>query len=115
MINLPDYLYSPIYTLVLCLLSISVCVYYSFSATNERIAKNIPATQVFAAFFTIIIILFIGLRPGGAAFGDMNYYAYVYNNIYDGVAGHYQQSGRGEWIFYEFGNFCKGSVTPNIF
>ena len=107
MINLPDYLFSPIYTIVLCFLSLSVCIYYSFSTTNERIVKDVPTMQLVTALFVVLVIVFIGLRPGGAAFGDMNYYAYVYNNIYDGVAGHYQQSGRGEWIFYEFGNFCK--------
>jgi hypothetical protein len=110
--NIPPELYQKIYIFVLCSLCLLISFKFSFSksativnSTQTRV--NYLTNQLFGLILTLIIIVFIGTRPHSGAFVDMNYYAYVYNNIYDGVTSNYAQSGRGEWFFYEFGNFCK--------
>lgn len=107
----PEY-YQIIYIIVLSTLCMFISLKLSFSRAativNNTETKNISQTnQLFALLLTIILIVFIGTRPHSGEFVDMNYYAYVYNNIYDGVTSNYVQSGRGEWFFYEFGNLCK--------
>ena len=79
---------------------------YSFSETNERLLMKSSVGSSLCFLLAAIVVGFVGLRPQGTAFVDMNYYAYVYNNIYDGVASNYSGA-RGEWLFYEFGNLCK--------
>lgn len=100
-------IYSSIYYIVLFGLSLMIIFKYASSQDNTNITKELPITQVIAAAFTIIVILFIGLRPiSGPAFTDMPLYAHTYNNFYDGSLGGTDDE-RGEWIFYWFGNTCK--------
>lgn len=104
---IPAFLYHSIYFIVLFILCILVCIKYSASNGNENIIKDVPSSQLFTCFFSILIILFIGLRPiSGKYFTDMPLYAHTYNNIYDGIFGGASDS-RGEWLFYYMGNTCK--------
>ena len=104
---IPAELYSPIYFIGLFVLCLLACLRYSMSTGNHVIEKNIPATQLFSILFSIVVIIFIGLRPiSGKYFTDMGIYAHTYNNIYDGDWTHYEDS-RGEWLFYLIGNTCK--------
>ena len=105
--SIPAVYYGRLYILVLSVFTLIIAFKYSFSGTNQNIATENKISQIWAVFLTILIILFIGLRPKHAAFVDMNYYAYVYNNIYDGIADNYAKDSRGEWLFYEFGMLCK--------
>lgn len=105
-IPVPAVYYGRVYVIFLTLLALIIAFKYSFSSTNKNVATNNNLTQLFSLFFAIIIIIYIGFRPKHAVFVDMNYYAYVYNNIYDGITSH-SSDRRGEWLFYEFGNFCK--------
>ena len=111
-VNIPAEYYHRLYIIALCTICLLIALWLSFSTESSiidsRIKKvRISISQICAFILTILIIFFIGLRPSSGVFVDMNYYAYVYNNIYDGTASNYTQSSRGEWFFYEFGNFCK--------
>lgn len=105
-LGVPAIYYSTIYVIVLTVISLAIAVKYSFSLSNKNIATYDQKTQIGAFLFTLLIIFFIGLRPQSGSFIDMNYYAYVYNNIYDGITSHSSDS-RGEWLYVEFGNLCK--------
>ena len=105
--NIPLPLYHPIYILGLFFCCMIVCISYSLSETNQRIIKALPANQLFATLFALLIIVYIGFRPiSGKYFTDMLMYAHTYNNIYDGFQGGTDDS-RGEWLFYWLGNTCK--------
>ncbi len=100
-------IYSTIYYIVLLALCLMIVFKYGVSQDNSNVTRVMPVTQVIATMFTIIVILFIGLRPiSGPAFIDMPLYAHTYNHFYDGSMGGTDDE-RGEWIFYWFGNFCK--------
>ena len=105
--SIPPVLYQSIYNIGLCSLCLLISFVYVSSNNNQHIIANKPVTQIAAIAFSVVIILFIGLRPiSGRAFVDMPMYAHTYNNIYDGLGGGSQDE-RGEWLFYWFGNFCK--------
>lgn len=100
-------IYSTIYYIVLLALCLMIVFKYGVSQDNSNVTRAMPVTQVIATMFTIIVILFIGLRPiSGPAFIDMPLYAHTYNHFYDGSLGGTDDV-RGEWIFYWFGNTCK--------
>ena len=104
---IPAQFYHSIYFIGLFVLCIFVCIRYSTSTGNENIIKEESLSKIFAVFFSILIILFIGLRPvSGRHFTDMGMYAHTYNNIYDGLLGGSSDE-RGEWLFYYLGNTCK--------
>lgn len=99
------YIYSSIYYIVLFGLCLLIVFKYGVSQDNSNVTRVMPVTQVIATVFTIIIILFIGLRPIRGTFIDMGMYAHTYNNILDGY--NIPDDGRDEWFFYWFGNTCK--------
>ena len=104
---IPAFLYHSIYFIGLFILCILVSIKYSVSNGNENIIKEVPSSQLFAVFFSILIILFIGLRPiSGRYFTDMPLYSHMYNNIYDGTF-NLNSAEHGEWLFSYIGNFCK--------
>lgn len=103
---IPVQLYQSIYFTGMFALCLFMCIKYSLSADNQNITKDIPVSRFFTIVFTIIVILFIGLRPiSGRFFTDMPMYAHTYNNILDGY--NIPEDERGEWIFSYFGNVCK--------
>lgn len=102
----PAYLYQSIYFIGLFALCLFISIKYSISTNNDNIVKDIPLSRIFAIFFSIVIVLFIGLRPiSGKFFTDMPMYAHTYNNILDGY--NMPEDERGEWVFYWLGNACK--------
>lgn len=104
---IPIAFYHSIYFIGLFALCILVCIRYSFSKTNENIIKENNVSQIFSIIFSILIILFIGLRPvSGRYFTDMGMYAHTYNNILDGYNAQIDVE-HGEWLFYLIGNMCK--------
>ncbi len=106
--EIPALLYSKIYNIAIFMICVLVAFYYSYSATNERIHKETPFTQIGAILFMLLVIVFIGTRPiSGSAFTDMPMYAHNYNNILDGRISMETADSRGEWMFYAFGNACK--------
>ena len=105
-IPIPAIYYGRVYVIMLTLLALIIALKYSFSSSNKNIVTYNNQTTIFAYIFAVLLIIYIGFRPKHAAFVDMNYYAYVYNNIYDGLSSHSNDS-RGEWLFYEFGMLCK--------
>lgn len=104
--SIPATLFSPIYHIGLCLLCLLIGLNYLSSNGNRCVISNRPTSQIFAVILSVIVILFVGLRPINGYFVDMMMYAHTYNNIYDGIDGGSQDK-RGEWLFYWFGNFCK--------
>lgn len=106
LLSIPAALYSSIYSIGLFTLCILISIRYITSQSNHFIRENKPESMISAIFLSIIVIIFIGLRPVSWIFADMGMYAHVYNNIYDGISGG-SNDARGEWLFYWFGNFCK--------
>lgn len=104
---IPAQFYNSIYFIVLFALCMLIVFKYSISNDNINIVRYQPISQFVAIGFTILIILFIGLRPiSGKFFTDMPLYAHTYNDIYDGSFGGADDE-RGEWLFYWLGNACK--------
>lgn len=103
---IPVYLYQSIYFIVLFALCLFISIKYSISANNDNIVKDIPLSRFIAVIFSIVVVLFIGLRPiSGKFFTDMPMYAHTYNNILDGY--NIPEDERGEWVFSWLGNLCK--------
>lgn len=103
---IPVYLYQSIYFIGLFALCLFISIKYSISANNDNIVKDIPLSRFIAVFFSIVVVLFIGLRPiSGKFFTDMPMYAHNYNNILDGY--NIPEDERGEWVFSWLGNLCK--------
>lgn len=98
-------IYSSIYYIVLFGLCLTIVLKYASSSNNTNIVRELSITQIIATVFTIIVILFIGLRPISGVFSDMGMYAHTYNIILDGY--NIPEEGRDEWVFYWFGNVCK--------
>ena len=94
MFGIPPYLYAQIYYWTAFVLCAFVFFRYSLSPNNKLLLQQ--NSFVLTLCFSVLIILFLGLRPTSYLFGDMVTYAAGYR--------HGQVTGaaieaKGEWIF----------------
>ena len=99
-------IYSTIYFLVLYGLCLLIIFKLLVSQDSSNISRELPITQILAFLFTIVVILFIGLRPISGVFTDMPLYAHTYNVLLDGSQTQIEAE-HGEWLFFWFGNICR--------
>lgn len=94
------------YTLVFSIVAWSFCIllscFYLQSPDNRKLLTPVNKWPVIA--FTILVILYIGLRPEGHWFGDSYYYIHTYNTI---VGTTFESNLRGEWFSWNLMTFCK--------
>ena len=106
------YYFSTVYYILLLVLSWATSIYYVGSNTQKVLRKddNDPS-QVAAVILTLVIAVFIGLRPIARDFGDMSSYAQGYRGLAD-----YQYlmpDFKTEWFWRDFQYICKFFLKLN--
>ncbi len=79
-------------------------LYYIGSNVQKILRSEGSSTHLLAFVITLITILYIGLRPMGAEFGDMIGYANYYNN----VPSYLPVNLHTEWLWSNMQVFLKG-------
>ena len=109
--SIPPLLYSTIYYVVLMIFCIIIAFLYLSSFNNERVLKSNNKSRIIAIILSVLIIVFIGLRPiSGIAFTDM----YLYNHSYVNILQEYVPINfHKEWLWDDFSFFCKDVGLTN--
>jgi hypothetical protein len=95
--SIPGAAYGTIFyntVLVLCLLT----AFRLVSSTGNSLLYSKPSLPVPTIVLTVIIILFMGLRPNESYFGDTTMYAHSFSLMQNGYATPSASSG-GEWLW----------------
>lgn len=111
MFGISPYLYTQLYYWIAFCLCAFVFFRYSTSTNNRLLLQQ--NTFVPALLLSVLVILFLGLRPTHYAFGDMVNYAkgYRYGQM-TGVA----VEAKGEWFFAYIQQICINlKLSENIF
>ncbi|MSS17349.1 EpsG family protein [Sodaliphilus pleomorphus] len=96
--SIPGAAYGTIFyntVLVLCLLT----AFRLVSSTGNSLLYSKPSLPVPTIVVTVIIILFMGLRPNESYFGDTYMYAHSFNLMQNGTATPSTTSTGGEWLW----------------
>lgn len=111
MFELSPFLYAPVYYwTAFCICSI-MFILYSGSANNKLLLQQ--NSYIPALILSVLVILFLGLRPLHYAFGDMVIYARGYR--YGETIG-YVDDIKGEWVFGLLQTICiRLGWSVNIF
>lgn len=90
---------------------IIIAFLYLSSFNNERVLKSNNKSRIIAIILSVLIIVFIGLRPiSGIAFTDM----YLYNHSYVNILQEYVPINfHKEWLWDDFSFFCKDVGLTN--
>ena len=98
--------YSTVYYFFFLFISWGTALYYIGSGEQKLLRSRGTAMQGVALLLTIIIILYLGLRPYGSIFVDSNSYRYGY-----GFLGLYEDyvplNLKTEWFWHNFNHFLK--------
>ena len=96
--SIPGAAYGTIFyntVLVLCLLT----AFRLVSSTGNSLLYSKPSLPVPTIVVTVIIILFMGLRPNESYFVDTYMYAHSFNLMQNGFAASSSASSGGEWLW----------------
>lgn len=97
--------YEMVYNIVIWLLCMFLCLGYMQSPNNNKLLH--PNSSLPALVLTIIVTLFLGLRPDNWYwFGDSYLYAHTYNNIVS-ASNDFNIDMKSEWFFLFVNSFCK--------
>ena len=98
--------YGTVYYIFFLLVSWGTVLYYIGSGEQKMLRSNGNAMQGMALLLTIVIILYLGLRPNGSIFVDSNQYRYGYAvlPLYDDYVSVNMGS---EWLWHNFNHFLK--------
>ena len=84
LLYIPHYLYTPLFTWVITGLCVCSGIFYLSINENAILLKSKPITTIGIIFLSIILMLFLGLRPMSyyvPAFGDSYYYYHAFKMI----------------------------------
>lgn len=101
---LDSYYFSTAYYFIFLVLIWSTMLYHVGSSEQKILHSMGSPVQGGALVLTILVTLFLGLRPLSGDFGDMRLYAYSYDGREAGFA---PISFGGEWLWYDIGGICK--------
>lgn len=101
--------YSNLYNYILLL--ILIIIMFSAFAYDVRDEKNLAVINVIGWVFTIIIILYIGLRPIDGVFVDMKTYAKAYYRLQSGAAVRIDK----DIVFNYFMKWCSTWMSASSF
>ena len=102
----PAYLYSTVYLYVVVMLCLITSFVY-VSSNGQKCLKVSNTTNLIPTFIlSILIILFLGLRPFTKDFGDTSMYVHWYNNVLD-FSGETIIGGQGEWLWDYIATVCQ--------
>ena len=108
---IPYYYYSTVYYCFLVVICWLTTIYYVGSNTQKILHSEGSPSQPLAIFLTLVIALFLGLRPlEGGDFGDTKAYAHHYNLITKYAPVDFKT----EWPFENFQLFSKRVLGLNI-
>lgn len=113
--SIPGAAYGTIFynsVLVLCLIT----AFRLVSSTGNSLLYTKPSLPVPTIVVTVIIILFMGLRPNESYFGDTYMYAHSFNLMQNGIATPSTTSTGGEWLWARIMfAFVTGSGDVHMF
>lgn len=113
--SIPGAAYGTIFyntVLVLCLFT----AFRLVSSTGNSLLYSKPSLPVPTIVVTVIIILFMGLRPNESYFGDTYMYAHSFNLMQNGTATPSTTSTGGEWLWVRIMfAFATGSGDVHAF
>ena len=101
------YYYSTAYYILLLVLSWATAIYYVGSGSQSLLHKqDSDPSQMMAVILTLVMAVFIGLRPIAPDFGDMGNYAEGYKNLPSLMAMRAPDL-KSEWFWYDLQIICK--------
>lgn len=102
--------YSTVYYCVMLVLCWMTVIYHVGSNGQKILYSEGSPSQMMAVLLTLLIAVFVGLRPINREFGDTGGYAFFYNRTinYDPV------SLKTEWLWTNLGVFCKTVLGMNV-
>lgn len=113
--SIPGAAYGTIFyntVLVLCLIT----AFRLVSSTGNSLLYSKPSLPVPTIVVTVIIILFMGLRPNESYFVDTYMYAHSFNLMQNGIAASSTASSGGEWLWARIMfAFATGSGDVHMF
>ena len=113
--SIPGAAYGTIFyntVLVLCLFT----AFRLVSSTGNSLLYSKPSLPVPTIVVTVIIILFMGLRPNESYFVDTYMYAHSFNLMQNGFAASSSASSGGEWLWARIMfAFATGSGDVHMF
>ena len=98
----PVWYYGTYYNILFLILCWSTVLYYIGSNGQKVLKSEGSPMQGVALLLTIILSLYVGLRPD--FYGDMSMYTHSYNNI---INDYVPISFHSEWFWHNLNAFCK--------
>lgn len=98
--------YGTVFYFVFLFLSWSTVLYYIGSGGQKLLRSEGSPMQGVAFALTIVLILYLGLRPNGSIFVDSNQYRYGFSvlDLYDELV---PVNLKTEWLWHNFNHFLK--------
>lgn len=103
--HIPGWMYSYIYVTVILALCLVTFARY-ITSTGQVILHRETKMPFFAILLTILVIVFLGLRPYDKVFIDSGYYVYSYLNSYNTLA---EVDLGEEWFWAVIAYTCKNA------
>ena len=110
---IPFYYYSTTNYFVLLFLAWGTSLYYVGSNVQKILHSEGSFSQEFAVIVTVLMSLFIGLRPMSSVFGDMKGYGMGYSHI-DSLEEYLAPNFKTEWLWQNIQIFLKNALGLNM-
>lgn len=110
---IPYYYYSTTNYFVLLFLAWATSLYYVGSNVQKILHSEGSFSQELAVLATVLMSLFIGLRPISGFFGDMKGYAMGYEHI-SNLTPYMTPSYKSEWLWQNMQIFLKNVIGFNV-